>query len=66
MTANELKVCGRILTVLVLLGIYCSGWASTIKYLRTGNDKEFCGVVTTIWIIGHTVGLVWFLVWSWS
>lgn len=63
---SELKALGQLLTVFVLLCIYCAGWICTIAYLCYKNDDDFCGVITTIWIVGHAVGLIWFLVWSWS
>ena len=56
---------GRLLSLCCIVALYISGWMITVDCLKNYNDFLPARIIACVYIIGHSVALILYMVLSW-
>lgn len=56
---------GRLLSLCCIVLLYITGWAITVDCLKNYNDFLPARIIACVYIIGHSIALILYMVLSW-
>lgn len=56
---------GRSLSLYCIVALYMSGWMITVDCLKNYNDFLPARIIACVYIIGHSIALIRYMVLSW-